>query len=73
MYIEKLKLELEKEKKGEFWIIEKGFEYSREAEKSLQKASEFISATDAQILRTLADLKRTHVCISASCSYIRQY
>lgn len=46
MFTEKLKAELEKEKKGEFWIVDKGYEYVNEAEKSLEKAKELLGDDD---------------------------
>ncbi|KAJ0393788.1 hypothetical protein P43SY_008225 [Pythium insidiosum] len=58
VYIEKLKGELEKEQKGEFWILDKGFEYSKEAEKSLTTASELIDSSDPKVAHAFADLKR---------------
>lgn len=61
MYIEKVKGELEKEKKGEFWILDKGYEYAGEAEKSLQKATELIGSADAKMNHAFADLKRCQV------------
>lgn len=63
MFIEKLKGELEKEKKGDFWILEKGYEFAGEAEKSLQKATELIPKVDAKFNHALADLKRCQVSV----------
>ncbi|DBA04885.1 TPA: hypothetical protein N0F65_006887 [Lagenidium giganteum] len=64
VYLEKLKGELEKEKKKEFWILERAFEFAKESEKSLTKSLELISATDAKILHTIADLKRHKVLLN---------
>jgi len=58
VFIEKLKGELEKEKTGDFWILEKGYEFAGEAEKSLQKAMELTKTTDAKFNHATADLKR---------------
>lgn len=65
MFTEKLKAELEKEKKGEFWIVDKGYEYVNEAEKSLEKAKELLGDDDKKMLHAMADLKRNHVCLPA--------
>ncbi|KAG3117016.1 hypothetical protein PI124_g4331 [Phytophthora idaei] len=60
VFTEKLKAELEKEKKGEFWIVDKGFEYANEAEKSLEKAKELVGdSSDSKMQRAVADLKRS--------------
>lgn len=58
VYIEKLKGELEKEKRGDFWILEKGYEFANEADTSLQKAATLVAKTDAAFHHALADLKR---------------
>jgi hypothetical protein len=68
VFTEKLKGELEKEKKGEFWIVDKGFEYAKEAEKSLEKAQDLIGdVNDRKMLHALADLKRSHVRATSAC------
>ncbi|KAF1780309.1 Peptidyl-prolyl cis-trans isomerase, FKBP-type [Phytophthora cactorum] len=60
VFTEKLKAELEKEKKGEFWIVDKGFEYANEAEKSLEKAKELVGdSSDSKMQHAVADLKRS--------------
>ncbi|KAG7383823.1 hypothetical protein PHYPSEUDO_003306 [Phytophthora pseudosyringae] len=60
VFTEKLKAELEKENKGEFWIVDKGYEYASEAEKSLEKAKGLIGdCTDRKMLQAMADLKRS--------------
>lgn len=65
MFTEKLKSELDKESKGEFWIVDKGFEYASEAERSFDKAKQLLGdANDRKLLHALADLKRNHVCIT---------
>ncbi|TMW64989.1 hypothetical protein Poli38472_009156 [Pythium oligandrum] len=64
VYIEKLKGELEKEKNGQFWMLEKGFEYSKEAETSLHKAVELIGSSDSKMARAAADLKRCHAVLA---------
>lgn len=61
VYIEKLKGELEKERKGDFWILDKGFEFAGEAERSLEKAAELIEKKDAGFTHAIADLKRCQV------------
>lgn len=63
VFTEKLKGELAKEKKGEFWILDKGFEFAAEAEKSLHKAGELLGegASDPKIVHAAADLKRCSV------------
>lgn len=62
VFIEKLKTELAKEQSGDFWILDKGFEFLKEAEKSLEKAKTFLSeiANDPKYLRAVIDLKRNH-------------
>jgi hypothetical protein len=64
VFTEKLKEELEKETKGEFWILDKGFEYSKEAEKSFDTAAKLIGKTDAKFAHALADLKRSHAVLA---------
>ncbi|ETI44636.1 hypothetical protein F441_10624 [Phytophthora nicotianae CJ01A1] len=65
VFTEKLKAELEKEKQGEFWIVDKGFEYAHEAEKSLEKAKELIGdSSDGKMQHALADLKRSHALLN---------
>ncbi|KAF4033078.1 FKBP-type peptidyl-prolyl cis-trans isomerase [Phytophthora infestans] len=65
VFTEKLKAELEKEKKGEFWIVDKGFEYANDAEKSLDKAKELIGElNDSKMHHALADLKRSHALLN---------
>ncbi|CEG35518.1 peptidylprolyl isomerase d (cyclophilin d) [Plasmopara halstedii] len=65
VFTEKLKAELEKEKNGEFWIVDKGFEYANEAEKSLKTAKDFTeNSSDYKMLQALADLKRNHALLS---------
>ncbi|KAK1933974.1 Peptidyl-prolyl cis-trans isomerase FKBP4 [Phytophthora citrophthora] len=65
VFTEKLKAELEKEEKGEFWIVDKGYEYVTEAEKSLEKALELIGdANDRKMLHAQADLKRSHALLN---------
>ncbi|RLN63384.1 hypothetical protein BBJ29_001738 [Phytophthora kernoviae] len=60
VFTEKLKGELDKEKKGEFWIVDKGFEYASEAEKSMQTARELVGeANDNKMQYAVADLKRS--------------
>uniref|UniRef100_K3X0E9 peptidylprolyl isomerase n=1 Tax=Globisporangium ultimum (strain ATCC 200006 / CBS 805.95 / DAOM BR144) TaxID=431595 RepID=K3X0E9_GLOUD len=71
VYIEKIKGELEKEKKGEFWILDKGYEFANEAEKSLNKATELIGgAMDAKMKHASADLKR---CQALLAKYTAKY
>lgn len=73
VYTEKLKAELTKEEKGEFWIVDKGFEYANEAEKSLEKAKNLSGdATDRKMLHALADLKRSHALLSKYASKYRE-
>ncbi|CAI5730872.1 unnamed protein product [Peronospora destructor] len=65
VFTEKLKGELEKEKKGEFWIVDKGFEYVSEAGKSFDKAKELIDdPNDRKLLHALAELKRSHTLLN---------
>ncbi|CAH0516372.1 unnamed protein product [Peronospora belbahrii] len=65
VFTEKLKNELEKEKNGEFWIVDKGFEYLSEAAKSFDKAKELIGdANDHKLLHALADLKRSQTLLN---------
>ncbi|KAE8878776.1 hypothetical protein PF005_g23535 [Phytophthora fragariae] len=64
VFTEKLKGELEKEKKGEFWIVDKGYEYVNEAEKSLEKAKELVGDDDKKMLHAVADLKRSHALLN---------
>lgn len=69
VYTEKLKGELEKEKRGEFWILDKGFEYAREAEKSLHRAAELmgVDLADPKVAHAAANLKRSNVSRVVSC------
>lgn len=61
VFVEKLKGELEKEKTGDFWILDKGYEFAGEAEKSFRRAAELTEKQDAGFHHALADLKRCHV------------
>lgn len=61
VYMEKLKQEFEKERNGQFWVIDKGFKYAKEAQDSLQKASELCSTADAGIARGMLELERQKV------------
>ncbi|CAH0485032.1 unnamed protein product [Peronospora farinosa] len=65
VFTEKLKGELEKEKKGEFWIVDKGFEYASEAEKSFDNAKKLIGdSNDRKLVHALAELKRSHMLLN---------
>ncbi|CAI5721416.1 unnamed protein product [Hyaloperonospora brassicae] len=65
VFTEKLKSELDKESKGEFWIVDKGFEYASEAERSFDKAKQLLGdANDRKLLHALADLKRNHALLN---------
>ncbi|TYZ57411.1 hypothetical protein PybrP1_005996 [[Pythium] brassicae (nom. inval.)] len=61
---QKLKGELEKEKAGDFWILDKGYEFAGEAEKSFRKAAELIEKQDASFHHALADLKCCHALLT---------
>ncbi|KAL0592102.1 hypothetical protein ABG067_000755 [Albugo candida] len=58
VYTEKLKQEFEKERNGQFWVIDKGVKYAKEAQESFRKASELCSNADAGIARGMLELER---------------
>ena len=61
VYIAKLKVELEKEKTGDFWVVEKAQKFANESQASLARALEHGATEDRQILRAKADLERQKV------------
>lgn len=70
VYIEKLRTELEKEKMGDFWVVEKAQKFADEAHASLLKALEYAGTSDKQIIRAQVDLGRQKGLLN---KYIKEY